>query len=64
MKHQIQVQPSSIEFMAADDMPILESALTAGFSLKYSCNNGSCGECKAKLIKGNVIWLKEGELLK
>jgi CDP-4-dehydro-6-deoxyglucose reductase len=54
MKHKIHILPSAIEFMGTEDEPILESALNAGFSLKYSCNNGSCGECKAKVLKGDV----------
>ena len=54
MEHKIQILPSAIEFRAPEHMPILDSALNAGYNLKYSCNNGSCGECKAKVIKGHV----------
>jgi len=54
MKHNIHILPSSIEFQATEDISILESALKANIHLAYSCNNGSCGTCKAKIIKGSV----------
>ncbi len=54
MKHNIHILPSDIEFQATEDSSILESALKVDIHLAYSCNNGSCGACKAKIIKGSV----------
>jgi CDP-4-dehydro-6-deoxyglucose reductase len=34
---------------------ILEVALKAGVNIPYSCNDGRCGTCKAKVVKGNSI---------
>lgn len=34
--------------------PLLDQGEKAGLILPYSCRGGSCGSCKAKLIKGEV----------
>lgn len=41
---------------------ILEAALRNRINLPNSCNNGSCGTCRAKLLSGRVI-LKEQKFL-
>lgn len=54
MSFKIRIQPSGHEFPAAADESILESALTHGLLLPYSCRNGACGACKGKLVAGKV----------
>ena len=34
---------------------ILEAAVAAGERLPYSCRNGECGSCVAKLVSGTVV---------
>ncbi len=50
----IRVLPSGREFTAEPQETLLEAALRAGLALPYSCNNGSCGECKARLVSGEL----------
>ena len=52
--YKITLLPSEKEFEAEPRESILDAALRAGINMAYSCNNGSCGECKAKLIAGEV----------
>lgn len=33
---------------------ILAACLRAGLTPEYGCNNGNCGDCKAKLISGDI----------
>jgi CDP-4-dehydro-6-deoxyglucose reductase len=33
---------------------LLEAALRNGVSLNYGCSNGNCGECKARVVSGEV----------
>jgi CDP-4-dehydro-6-deoxyglucose reductase len=33
---------------------LLEAALRAGIPLNYGCSNGNCGDCKARLVSGQV----------
>ena len=54
MTHKITVQPGGQVFMADGDRNILGAALDAGIDLPYGCRNGSCGNCKARVLEGQV----------
>lgn len=54
MSHQIQFQPSGRRFTAEPGDTLLEAALRAGLNPAYSCNNGSCGECAARVLAGDA----------
>ena len=47
------------EFECLEGDTILRAALRAGFGMPYSCNVGSCGNCRFELIDGNVTHLRE-----
>ena len=40
--------------MTQPNTSILESGLNSGIALPFSCANGSCGDCRAKLLQGTV----------
>ncbi|MBA5248508.1 MAG: 2Fe-2S iron-sulfur cluster binding domain-containing protein [Gammaproteobacteria bacterium] len=46
----------NFECVATDS--ILESGLRNGLAMHYECNNGSCGSCVAKLLKGQIKQIK------
>lgn len=52
MSVRIRIEPSGREFEAARGETILEAALRAGANVPYNCNNGSCGQCAARLLSG------------
>ncbi len=54
MSVQVTVQPSGHEFFVEGNDTLLEAALRAGIPLDYGCSNGNCGECKARLLSGQV----------
>lgn len=54
MTVQITLHPSGHKFDAEPGETLLESALRAGLALKYSCNNGNCGQCRANLVSGTI----------
>ncbi len=53
-QRRIQLTPSGREFTQQPGQTILESGLAAGIPLPYRCSNGTCGECKARVIDGEV----------
>ncbi len=55
MSARVTVQPSGHEFYVEGNDTILEAALRAGISLNYGCSNGNCGECRARLVSGQII---------
>ena len=55
MTAKIRFLPSGHEFIVERNETILEAALRAGLSPKYRCDKGSCGECRARLISGDVV---------
>jgi CDP-4-dehydro-6-deoxyglucose reductase len=54
MSAHVTIQPSGHEYTVEGNDTLLEAALRAGVSLNYGCSNGNCGECRARLISGEV----------
>jgi len=54
MGHRIRLQPSGKTFQAERQETVLEAALRAGVSVPYNCTTGTCGECRARLLSGEV----------
>jgi CDP-4-dehydro-6-deoxyglucose reductase len=54
MSAHVTIQPSGHEFFVEGNDTLLEAALRNGVSLNYGCSNGNCGECRARLISGEV----------
>lgn len=52
--YRVRIEPSGHAFDVAENETVLEAALRAGFTLPYSCRNGSCGTCKGKILQGEV----------
>ena len=45
---------SGASFLVQGCETILQAALAAGMDLDYSCQQGTCGTCKALIISGEV----------
>lgn len=54
MAFKITVKPSGHVFEAEPSETLLEAGLRAGLNLYHSCANGSCGQCTATLLRGQV----------
>jgi CDP-4-dehydro-6-deoxyglucose reductase len=54
MPHRVRIEPSGHEFDVEGDDTLLEAALRAGLALDYGCGNGNCGQCRARLLSGEV----------
>lgn len=54
MAYQVCVEPSGRTFTVFPEETLLEAALRSGINVNYSCNNGTCGECKVRLRSGEV----------
>ncbi|MFP5419374.1 MAG: 2Fe-2S iron-sulfur cluster-binding protein [Gammaproteobacteria bacterium] len=50
----VTIQPSGHEFVVEGNDTLLEAALRNGVSLNYGCSNGNCGDCKARVVSGEV----------
>ena len=54
MSFTVELHPSGHRFQAESGETVLEAALRAGRSPAFGCANGSCGECRARIISGEV----------
>ena len=54
MTAHVRIEPSEHEFVVDGNDTLLEAALHAGLALDYGCSIGSCGECRARIISGQV----------
>jgi CDP-4-dehydro-6-deoxyglucose reductase, E3 len=48
------VDPGDHEFRVEGEEGVLESALRAGVSVGYGCRSGNCGDCRARILSGEV----------
>lgn len=54
MFHTVVLEPGGRSFEVRRGESILQAGLRAGVSLRYSCTNGTCGDCSARLLAGDV----------
>lgn len=54
MTAKVTLQPSAKEFRVEPGETVLEAALRSGISINYNCNNGSCGDCRARIVSGQL----------
>lgn len=50
---------TSTGFECAESDTVLRAALRAGVGMSYSCNVGSCGNCRFELVAGHVRHLRD-----
>ncbi|MGB0722442.1 MAG: 2Fe-2S iron-sulfur cluster-binding protein [Gammaproteobacteria bacterium] len=55
----VKLLPSGREFLLNGKETILEAALKAGASPRYGCTSGACGSCKARLVGGEILKVRE-----
>ncbi len=54
MAAHVDVQPSGHDFFVEGSDTLLDAGLRAGLALPYGCSNGACGQCKARVLSGEV----------
>ena len=54
MTYEVTLKPSGMQFVVENGRTVLEAATQAKITLSHSCRDGSCGECKSRLLKGQV----------
>ncbi len=55
MSYQINVEPGGLSFRAEPGESLLDEALRAGVPLDFGCNSGTCGECRLRLVEGELL---------
>ena len=61
MSYEVQLKAGSKRFVIEYGEAILEAALKAGLNVAYGCNNGNCGLCAARLLKGEIDKIKDSD---
>lgn len=51
----VTLRPGGQTFEVVGDESILEAGLRAGLSLPYGCSNGTCGDCRCRVVGGDVL---------
>ena len=54
MTPRVEVRPSGREFFVEGHDSILQSGLKAGLRRSYGCGHGACGQCRARVVDGEV----------
>ena len=58
MSFKVQLNPSRHEFDVEGKETILRAGMRSGLNLAHGCMNGSCGECAARLVRGELRQLR------
>ena len=56
MSYKVSVLPSGHSFTVEPDESILDAALRQGHAFTYGCRSGFCGDCKSKVVEGEVSY--------
>jgi len=59
MSFKVTIHSNQSSFDANSDETILDAALNHGINLPYGCRSGFCGECKGKIISGEVSYQEQ-----
>lgn len=51
----VKVLPKGHTFDIDGNETLLEAGLRAGLSFVYGCSNGNCGDCKCRVVSGEVV---------
>lgn len=54
MSFEVTLKPSNNVFSCEPNESVLDAALRSGVNLSYHCATGGCGECRAKVLSGEV----------
>jgi CDP-4-dehydro-6-deoxyglucose reductase len=55
MAAHVHLQPSGHDFFVDGSDTLLEAALKAGLAVNYGCSSGNCGQCRARVVSGQVM---------
>ena len=61
MSYKVQLHSGDKRFVVEHGEAVLEAALKAGLNIAYGCNNGNCGLCAARLLKGEIRKVKDAD---
>lgn len=62
-RHLVTLIPSLHRFDASPKQSLLRAGLESGLNLKYGCEGGTCGECRARLVSGKIQSIKHSDFL-
>lgn len=54
MPKRVTLQPAGKQFIVEQHETILEAGLRHGLNLPYHCANGTCGDCRSRLVNGDI----------
>lgn len=63
MTHRVQLKSGEYAFDVDSHESILDAAIRAGVPLNYGCSNGNCGLCKAKVVSGSTVLMRQHDFV-
>ena len=55
MSFKIQIEGSDVAFDCASTENVLDAAMRQGIEMPYSCRKGVCGNCKGRVLHGDLV---------
>jgi NAD(P)H-flavin reductase/ferredoxin len=60
MSYEIRIEGADVAFFAEEDQTLLDAAAKHGIEIPYSCRKGACGNCKGRVVHGQLVPGTEG----
>jgi len=57
------MNPSGKQYDVLPGQSLLDAGLSAGVALPFGCANGSCGDCRARLLNGNIDKIRQHDFV-
>ncbi|MEB3022121.1 2Fe-2S iron-sulfur cluster-binding protein [[Mycobacterium] crassicus] len=55
----LRMQPGNVELTVHENESILDAIIRGGYTCRFGCRRGGCGQCKADLVSGEVEYRKK-----
>lgn len=55
MTYEIRIEGTDVMFAAEEGQTVLEAAAKHGIEMPYSCRKGACGNCKGRVLCGDLV---------
>jgi len=59
----VKLMPSGHEFFVEGQQSLLEAALNSGLNISYGCSSGHCGACKARVVSGDCLKVRDHDYI-
>jgi len=63
MAYQVTIKPAEVVLQTEEKESLLHASLRAGLNVNHGCANGSCGQCKVRILHGETSQIRHHDFI-